>query len=109
MTSKQTKTQEKKQGGKKRQIKKEMEDIERGRIKRQGRSGGEENERQMTNNVMREIRVCVGYLVWLTCSCVSLPGNGARNSSCYLLSTALDFPEEEMMMQQSSVSISLRF
>ena len=28
---------------------------------------------------------------------------------CYLLSTALDFPEEERMMQQSSVSISLSF
>ena len=28
---------------------------------------------------------------------------------CYLLSTALDFPEEEGMMQQSSVSISLSF
>ena len=28
---------------------------------------------------------------------------------CYLLSTALDFPEEERMVQQSSVSISLSF
>ena len=28
---------------------------------------------------------------------------------CYLLSTALDFPKEERMMQQSSVSISLSF
>ena len=28
---------------------------------------------------------------------------------CYLLSTALVFPEEEGMMQQSSVSISLSF
>ena len=28
---------------------------------------------------------------------------------CYLLSTALDFPEEQRMMQQSSVSISLSF
>ena len=28
---------------------------------------------------------------------------------CYLLSTALDFPEEERMMQQSSISISLSF
>ena len=26
-------------------------------------SGGEENERQMANNVMRDIRVCDGYLV----------------------------------------------
>src|SRR3954463_1715274 len=31
------------------------------------------------------------------------------NTSCYLLSTALDFREEERMMQQSSVSISLSF
>ena len=29
------------------------------------RSGGEENERQMSNNVMRGIRVCDGYLVCL--------------------------------------------
>ena len=43
------------------------------------------------------------------CNAEDLPGNGARNSSCYLLSTALDFPEEERMMQQSSVSISLSF
>ena len=79
----------------------------RGRIKRQGGSGGEENERQMANNVMREIRVCDGYLVcWIF---RRLPGNGAINPSCYLLSTVLDFPEEERMMQQSSVSISLSF
>ena len=32
-----------------------------------------------------------------------------RGDLCYLLSTALDFPEEERMMQQSSVSISLSF
>ena len=62
----------------------------RGQIKWQGWSGGEENERQMANNVMREIRVCDGYLVcWLL---RRLPGNGARNPSCYLLSTALVFP-----------------
>ena len=46
---------------------------------------------------------------WYVDFCVDLPGNGARNPSCYLLSTALVFPEEEGMMQQSSVSISLRF
>ena len=64
MTSKQTNTQaNRKQAGKKRQIEKEREDRERGRIKQQGKSGGEENERQMGNNVMREIRVCDGYLV----------------------------------------------
>ena len=32
------------------------------------RSGGEENERQMANNVMRGIRVCDGYLVCLDLS-----------------------------------------
>ena len=46
---------------------------------------------------------------WYVVFCVDLPGNGARNPSCYLLSTALDFLEEERMMQQSSVSISLSF
>ena len=40
--------------------------------------GGEENERQMANNVMRGIRVCDGYLVCLDL-CVDLPGNDARN------------------------------
>ena len=69
--------------------------------------GGEENERQMANNVMREIGIAMG--TWYVDFCVSLSGNGARNSSCYLLSTALDFPEEESMMQQSSVSIYLSF
>ena len=29
------------------------------------RSGGEENERRMANNVMQEMRVYDGYLVWL--------------------------------------------
>ena len=65
-TSKQTNTQaNKKQANKKRQIEREREDRERGRIKWQGWSGGEENERQMANNVMRGIRVCDGYLVCL--------------------------------------------
>ena len=64
MTSKQSNTQaNKKQAGKKRQIEKEREDRERGQIKWQGSSGGEENERQKANNVMLEIRVCDGYLV----------------------------------------------
>ena len=62
----------------------------RGRIKRQGWSGGEENERQMANNVMQEIRVCDGYLVcWLL---RRLPSNGARNPSCYLLRNCVGFP-----------------
>ena len=45
-------------------------------------------------------------LTWLG---ANLPGNGARNPSCYLLSIALVFPEEEGMMQQTSVSIYLSF
>ena len=57
---------------------------------------------------MRGRWVCDGYLVCLDLS-EDLPGNGARNPSCYPLSTALVFPEEEGMMQQSSVSISLSF
>ena len=52
---------------------------------------------------MREIGIVMG--TWYVEFCADLLGNGARNSSCYLLSTALDFPEEERMMQQSSVSI----
>ena len=44
--------------GKNRQI--ERKDKERGRIKRQGWSGGEENERQMANNIMREIGIVMG-------------------------------------------------
>ena len=69
--------------------------------------GGEENERQMANNVMREIGIAMG--TWYIDFCVDLPGNGARNPSCDLLSTALVFPEEEGMMKQSSISISLSF
>ena len=41
------------------------------------RSGGEENERRMANNVMQGIRVCAGYLVCLDL-CVDIPSNGAR-------------------------------
>ena len=39
---------------------------------------GEENERQMANNVMCGIRVCDGYLVCLDL-CVDISGNDARN------------------------------
>ena len=35
------------------------------------------------------------------------PAHKKQAALCYLLSTALDFPEEERMMQQSRVSISL--
>ena len=72
------------------------------------RSGGEENERQTANNVMRGRRVYDGYLVCLDLG-VDLPGNGTRNPSCYLLSLRWFSLEEERLMQQSSVSISLSF
>ena len=58
----------------------------------------------MANNVMREIRVVIG--TWYVDFCVDLPGNGARNPSCYLLSTALVFLKEEGMMQQSSIDFT---
>ena len=57
---------------------------------------------------MRGIRVCDGYLVCLDL-CISLPGNSARNPSCYLLSMRWFSLEEERVMQQSRVSISLSF
>ena len=72
------------------------------------RSGGEENGRRMANNVMRGMRVYDGYLVCLDLS-VDLPSNGARKPSCYLLRMCWVSLEEERVMQQSSVSISLSF
>ena len=60
----------------------------------------------MANNVMRGIRVCDGYLVCLDL-CVDLPGNGARNPSCYLLSMRWFSLAEERVMQQSSISITV--
>ena len=45
-------------------------------------------------------------MAWLN---VNLPANGARNPSCYLLSLRWFSLEEERVMQQSSVSISLSF
>ena len=51
----------KQETGKKRQTEKEREDGERERVNKMARV--KENERQMANNVMREIRVCDGYLV----------------------------------------------
>ena len=80
----------------------------RGRMKRQGWSGGEENEREMENNVMRGIRVCDGYLVCLDL-CVDTPTTAPE----ILLATSWALRwfslEEERVMQQSSVSISLNF
>ena len=40
---------------------------------------------------------------------IDLPGNGTGNPSCYLLSMCWFSLEEERVMQQSSVSISLSF
>ena len=39
----------------------------------------------------------------------TMTGSQEWRGHCYLLSTTLVFPEEEGMMQQSSVSISLSF
>ena len=82
--------------------------AEEGQIKRQGWSGGEENERQMANNVMRGRRVCDGYLVCLDL-CVDSPATAPE----ILLATSWALRwfslEEERVMQKSSVSISLSF
>ena len=80
----------------------------RGRIKWQWWSGGEENKRQMANNVMREIRVCDGYLV---CWLLRRPPRQRRQKSFLLpLGHLCWFSlEEERVVQQSSVSISLSF
>ena len=96
MTSRQSNTRANKKQAKRQIEKGEGEREKRGREEKRANKTarvkwGEENERQMANNVMRGIRVCDGYLVCLDL-CVDLPGNGARNSSCYLLSTALVFP-----------------
>ena len=70
--------------------------------------GGEENERRMTNNVKQEMRF-LWWVLGMSWLGVDLPGNGAKNSSCYFLSLRWFFLEEERVMQQSSVSISLSF
>ena len=62
----------------------------------------------MANIVMRGIRVCDGYLVCLGLS-VDLGGRRIIKKSCYLLSMRWFSHEEERVMQQSSVSISLSF
>ena len=52
------------QANTKRQAKEREKEIGKERTNKTARgSGGEENERQMANNVMREIRDCDGYLV----------------------------------------------
>ena len=52
--------------------------------------------------------VCEGYMVCIDMR-VDLPGNGARNPSCYLLSMHWFSLEEERVMHHSSISISLTF
>ena len=94
MTSKQSNTRANKKWAKG-QIEKEKGNRKRGREEKRANKTarvkwGEENERQMANNVMREIGIVMG--TWYVDFCVDLPGNGARNPSCYLLSTALVFP-----------------
>ena len=63
MTSKQSNTQAHKKQAK-RDERKRGEEKEKV-FENHFRSGGEENERRMTNNVMRERRVYGGYLVCL--------------------------------------------
>ena len=80
----------------------------RGQIKRQGWSVWEENERQMENNVnAREMSLWwVLGMSWLE----RRPPQQWRQKSFLLrLELALVFLEEERVMQQSSVSISLSF
>ena len=80
----------------------------RGRIKRQGWSGGEENDRQMANNVnTREMSLWwVLGMSWLE---RRPPWQRRQKSFLLRLELALVFLEEERVMQQSSVSISHSF
>ena len=90
--SKQSNTRANKKQAKKRRTEK------RGRIKWQGWRGGEENERQMANNVMRGIRVCDGYLV-----CLDLCVDSLATAPDILLATSWALRwfslEEERVMQ----------
>ena len=64
------------------------------------RSGREENERQMANNVMQEMRVYDGYLVGLTWR--RCPRQRRQNSFLLLPKLVLVFfLENERVMQQS--------
>ena len=60
------------------------------------------------NNVMRRRWVCDGYFVCLDLS-KDLPGNGARNPSCYVLSLRWFSLKRKGWCSNSSVSISLSF
>ena len=83
-TNKQSNTRANKRQAKKGKRKRRRGRRNRGRIRRQGWSGGKENERQMATNVMREIGIVMG--TWYVDFLHRFPSNGARNSSCYLLS-----------------------
>ena len=59
-------------------------------------------------NVMREIGISMG--TWYLLTCLRDPPRQRRQKFFLLrIELALDFPEEERMMQHSSVSISLGF
>ena len=96
------------EGQKKRASRKERRLGNRGRIKWQRWRRGEENERQMANNVnAREMSLWwVLGMSWLE----RRPPRQRRQKSFLLrLELALVFLEEERVMQHSSVSISLSF
>ena len=62
------------------------------------RSGGEENERKMANNIMQEMRVYDGYWVGLMMQTSPATAPEILPTACKL---RWDFPEEERMMQYS--------
>ena len=82
--------------------------TEEGRKKRQRWSEGEENERQMANNVMRRIIVVMG--TWYALTLRRSPRQRRQKSFLLPLEHLHWFSlEEERVMKQSSVSISLSF
>ena len=70
----------------------------------------EDNDQQGQNLRPVHPRVANEVQIEKITGSTNAPGPLTRSrATCYLLSTVLDFPEEERMMQQSSVSISLSF
>ena len=61
----------------------------------------------MANNVLREIGIVMG--IWYVDFCADSPATAPEILLATSFSTAIVFPEEEGIMQQSSVSISLSF
>ena len=92
VTSRQSNTQANKRRRKEANWKREG-----GQIKRANKTArvkwGRGNERQMANNVMREIGIVMG--TWYVDFLHWLPGNGARNPSCYLLSLCWFSPKRK--------------